>query len=127
MSFVATRQASVAIIGSVALESASGELVVFRETDEKPPAVGLVKQANYKLISPIDDIDHQFLHLFVVEPRDFCPGDGTIRTVDHNIRVVTGSRARRDARVETFQKRVPETLEDDQFRKPLWQHRLRNE
>jgi hypothetical protein len=51
-----------------------GSGIAFRETEEKNSTGGFVKQSVDKLISSIDDIDHEFLHLFVVEPRDLGQG-----------------------------------------------------
>jgi hypothetical protein len=65
-----------------------------------PAPLGFVKQSMDKSISSIDDVDHELLHLFVVQPRDLRPRDRTIRTIHQDIRIVTGSRARRNARVQ---------------------------
>ena len=43
-----------------------GSGIAFRETEEKNSTGGFVKQSVDKLISSIDDIDHEFLHLFVL-------------------------------------------------------------
>ena len=104
-----------------------GSGIAFRKTEEKDSAGGFVKQSVDKLISSIDDIDYEFLHLFVVETRHLRPGDRAIWTVHQNIRAVTRSRTRRNARVQILQNRVPEALEDDELCKPLLQHRLRNQ
>jgi hypothetical protein len=56
--------ARVKISGSAAMASASGE----RDRVQRD----VVDQS----ISSIDDIDHELLHLFIVQPRDLRPGNG---------------------------------------------------
>jgi len=75
--FVEKRAAArVKISGSAAMASASGERDRVQRDVGEEPSLPVIKQPGDQSISSIDDIDHELLHLFIVQPRDLRPGNG---------------------------------------------------
>jgi hypothetical protein len=73
--------------------------IAFRETEQNNSAVGFVPQSMDQSTSSIDDIHHEWLHLFLVPSPDSAARASYYSHYSPGHRVVTARRARRKCRL----------------------------
>jgi hypothetical protein len=77
-----------------------------------------------ELVRPVHDVDHEYLHLRIIESREPTPGNLSERCTDHDIGEVSSLRAGRDACMQIFQYGIAKTLLNEVLCESLLQNRV---
>jgi len=89
----------------------TGHQVLLAECVDEIGTHVLIEEGLEERIGPVDNIDHECLHLLIAEARELGPGDFTGRSLHKDIRVVASLGIGSDSGVEAFQDRVSKALQ----------------